>query len=163
MEYRTGCIGRIFVARIDHGEDLLVELKGLAKLEDIRQAFFILIGAVRDMRLVTGPKRDTVPPDPVWSSITDVQEIVGVGNILRQDDDLPAIHLHAALGRDEAARVGCLRERVSVYLTVEAFIIEMTDVANATDVDTRAVERIMDDALGIARMSMRGSFARNIN
>jgi predicted DNA-binding protein with PD1-like motif len=42
MEYQAGCIGRIFVARIDHGEDLLAELEGLAKLEDIRQAFFIL-------------------------------------------------------------------------------------------------------------------------
>ena len=156
MEYQAGCIGRVFVARIDHGEDLLAELEGLAKLEDIRQAFFILIGAVRDMRLVTGPKEDTVPPDPVWSSITDVQEILGLGNILRTGD-APAIHLHAALGRDEAARVGCLRERVSVYLTVEAFIIEMIDVTGTP------VERIPDGALGIARMSMQGSFAKNIN
>ncbi len=149
MEYRTGCIGRVFVARIDHGEDLLAELEGLARLEDIRQAFFILIGAVRDLCLVTGPKEDTVPPDPVWSSITDVQEILGVGNILRTGDT-PAIHLHAALGRDEAARVGCLRERVSVYLTVEAFVIEMLDVTGAGTM----VARIPDGALGIARMSM---------
>ncbi|HIE31195.1 MAG TPA: DUF296 domain-containing protein [Methanosarcinales archaeon] len=147
MEYQTGCIGRVFVARIDHGEDLIAELIGLARLEGIRQAFFILIGAVRDLRLVTGPKEDTVPPDPVWSSITEVQEILGVGNIL-WNDDTPAIHLHAALGRDEAARVGCLRERVSVYLTVEVFIIEMIDMTAAP------VERIPDAVLGIARMSM---------
>jgi hypothetical protein len=37
-----------------------------------------------------------------------------------------------------------------VYLTVEAFIIEMTDVTGAGTM----VERIRDDALGIARMSM---------
>lgn len=142
MKCRTGSIGRVFLARVDHGEDLLVELTRLAWSEDIRQAFFMLIGAIRDARIVAGPKEDNVPPDPMWFSIADAHEILGIGNILRKNGE-PSIHIHAALGRAEKTLIGCLREKSMTYLTIEVFILEITgDLA----------ERAYDDALGIARM-----------
>jgi len=148
MEYRTGRIGRVIIARVDHGEDLLAELTKLAESERIDQAFFVAIGAIGDAQIVTGPKEATIPPDPMWHRVADAHEVLGVGNILRKggedgEDGEPAIHLHAALGRSEGSLVGCLRDSVETYLTVEIVILEVTGVL---------AERAYDDALGVARM-----------
>lgn len=145
MEYRAGSIGRVFAARIDHDEDVIAELIKLARLEHIRQAFFVLIGAIKHAHFVTGPKETTVPPDPMWSSLDDAHEILGIGNIFRKGDE-PGVHLHAALGREGSTLVVCLREKIAAYLTVEVFILEMTDVS---------VKRAYDDSFGIKRMMMQ--------
>ncbi len=142
MDYKAGSIGRVFVARIDHDEDLLDELVKLARSEEIRYAFFMLIGAVKNMQIVTGPKEDTVPPDPMWRSIAGACETLGIGNILWKDGD-PSIHLHAALGKGSDVTVGCLRDSVDAYLTTEAIIFEISGIA---------AERVYDDMYGIARM-----------
>nr|QNO47168.1 hypothetical protein FLPJBPEJ_00012 [Methanosarcinales archaeon ANME-2c ERB4] len=142
MDYTAGSIGRVFVARIDHDEDLLAELVKLARSEEIEQAFFMLIGAVKNMQIVTGPKEDTVPPDPMWHSIAGACEILGIGNILRKNGN-PSIHLHAALGKGNDVTVGCLRDSVDTYLTTEAVIFEISGTAG---------ERVYDDMYGIARM-----------
>ena len=155
MEYRTGRIGRVIIARVDHGEDLLAELTKLAESERIDQAFFMLIGAIEDAQIVTGPKEATIPPDPMWHRVADAHEILGVGNILRKGGEdegggKPVIHLHAALGRGEGSLVGCLRDSVETYLTVEIVIFEIAGVGGGGD-DAPA-ERAYDDALGVARM-----------
>nr|QNO49214.1 hypothetical protein DHJJDJHP_00021 [Methanosarcinales archaeon ANME-2c ERB4]QNO49240.1 hypothetical protein LDNCKMAD_00005 [Methanosarcinales archaeon ANME-2c ERB4] len=142
MDYTSGAIGRVFVARIDHDEDLLAELVKLARSEEIKQAFFMLIGAVKNMQVVTGPKEDTVPPDPMWHSIAGACEILGIGNILWKDGD-PSIHLHAALGKGGDVTVGCLRDSADAYLTTEAVIFEISGIAG---------ERVYDNMYGIARM-----------
>ncbi|MEA1965905.1 MAG: DUF296 domain-containing protein [Euryarchaeota archaeon] len=142
MDYEVGSIGRVFLARIDHDEDLLDELVKLARSEEIKQAFFMLIGAVKNMQVVTGPKEDTVPPDPMWHSIAGACEILGIGNILWKDSS-PSIHLHAALGKGGDVTVGCLRNSVDAYLTTEAIIFEISGIA---------AERVYDDMYGIARM-----------
>ncbi|MEA1895301.1 MAG: DUF296 domain-containing protein [Euryarchaeota archaeon] len=142
MDYTAGAIGRVFVARIDHDEDLLAELVKLARSEEIKQAFFMLIGAVKNIQVVTGPAEDTVPPDPMWHSIAGACEILGIGNILWKDGD-PSIHLHAALGKGGDVTVGCMRDSVDTYLTTEAIIFEISGIAG---------ERTYDEMYGIARM-----------
>src|SRR4030065_2386548 len=97
MDYRKGSIERIFVARIDHGEDLLKEVNGLAAREDIRSAFFMIIGAAGKAQLVTGPKEKSLPPVTVWSAFDDVREIVGAGNIFLENG-APKIHLQTVAG-----------------------------------------------------------------
>ncbi len=144
MDYTAGAIGRVFLARIDHDEDPLDELVKLARTEEIKQAFFMLIGAVKNIQVVTGPKEDTVPPDPMWHSIAGACEILSIGNILWKDGD-PSIHLHAALGKGGDVTVGCLRDNVDTYLTTEAVIFEIAGIAG---------ERVYDDMYGIARMML---------
>jgi predicted DNA-binding protein with PD1-like motif len=78
MEYTKGRIGRVFTVRIDHGDDLIKELIKLAELERIESAFFTLLGALKEGKLVTGPKESIVPPEPVWSGFDDVHEILGI-------------------------------------------------------------------------------------
>jgi hypothetical protein len=139
MDYRKGSIGRIFVVRIDHCEDLLRELNGLAVREDIRSAFFIILGAAGKAQLVTGPKEKSVPPVTVWSAFDDGREIVGVGNIFLENG-VPKIHLHAVAGSSRGLTMGCIRKEAEAFMVLEVFIIE-TDIK---------AERVVNEKIGFS-------------
>ena len=139
MDYRKGSIGRIFVVKIDHGEDLLKELNWLAVREDIRSAFFMILGAAGKAQLVTGPKEKIVPPLTVWSAFDDVREIVGAGNIFLENG-VPKIHLHAVAGSSRGLTMGCIRNEVEAFMVLEVFIIE-TDIK---------AERVVNEKMGFS-------------
>lgn len=131
MDYRTGKIGRIFWARIDHDDDLRESILELARKEKVGPAVVLALGALSKGEVVLGPRETTVPPEPVWKSFTKGREIMGVGTIL-EAQGRPALHLHVNLGRnDEPTLTGCLRGASRVYLVVEAVIIEVDDLAAA--------------------------------
>ena len=143
MEYKKGNIGRVFIVRIDHGDDLLEELEKLAKLENIESASMVLLGAVIKGKLVTGPKENIVPPDPIWAEFDNVNEVVGVGNIFTEDG-VPKIHLHTAAGdRDGNAVVGCLRGSSEIFMVVEVLILELTGMS---------ASRMFDSSIGYSRL-----------
>jgi predicted DNA-binding protein with PD1-like motif len=139
MDYRKGSIGRVFAVRVDHGEDVLSELSGLAIKENIKSAFFILLGAMGSADLVTGPKDKVVPPTIVWSKFDDVREIIGAGNIF-WENGAPKIHLHGAAGSSKGMTMGCIRKAAQAFMVVEVFIVEM-DIA---------VKRIYDEKIGFS-------------
>ncbi len=139
MDYRKGSIGRLFVVRIDHNEDLLIELSKLALKENIKSAFFMMLGAAGSAQLVTGPKEKAVPPDIMWSSFNDAREIIGAGNIF-WENSAPRIHLHAAAGNSKGMVMGCIRKAAEAFMVVEIFIIEI-DIT---------VERKVDKKIGFS-------------
>ncbi len=139
MDYRKGTITRVFVVRVDHGEDMLSELAGLALKEDIRSAFFMILGAMGNASLVTGPKEKVVPPTTVWTSFNDVREILGAGNIF-WEKGAPKIHLHAAAGSSKGLTMGCIRKDAAAFMVLEIFIIE-TDISG---------ERMFDEKIGFS-------------
>ena len=141
MDYRKGSIARVFAVRIDHGEDVIAELCGLALKEDISSAFFIMLGAMGEAELVTGPKEKVVPPVTVWSKFDDVREIIGAGNIFRENGS-PKIHLHGAAGSGKGMIMGCIRKKAQAFMVVEIFIVEM---------DIQA-ERVFDEKIGFSPM-----------
>lgn len=128
MEYAKGRIGRVFTVRIDHGDDLILELIKLAELEHIESAVFILLGALKEAKLVTGPKENITPPELVWSGFNDAHEILGIGDIFLKDGK-PKIHLHAGAGRGDNVRMGCLRGESEVFMVVEAFVLELDGIS----------------------------------
>ncbi|WP_406660730.1 PPC domain-containing DNA-binding protein [Methanolobus sp. ZRKC3] len=134
MEYTKGSIGRVFTVRMDHGDDILHELEYLAKLENIRSAMFVLLGAIKEANLVVGPKENFVPPNPMWERVRDVNEVIGVGNIFLEDGT-PKIHLHSAAGRGNESRVGCLRNESEVFMVVEVFIMEIEGISATRSFD----------------------------
>ncbi|MFA4934408.1 MAG: DUF296 domain-containing protein [Candidatus Methanoperedens sp.] len=144
MDYRKGSIGRVFAVRIDHGDDVIAEISGLALKEGIRSAFFIMLGAVGSAELVTGPKEKVVPPTTVWSSFADAREIIGAGNIF-WENDAPKIHLHGAAGSSKGMTMGCFRKKAEAFMVVEVFIIEM-DIA---------AERVFDEKMGASMIRFR--------
>lgn len=124
MEYAAGKIGRVFTVRIDSGDDLILELIKLAELERIESAVFVLLGALKEAKLVTGPKESIIPPEPVWSGFDDAHEILGIGDIFLMEGK-PKIHLHAGAGRGDSVKLGCLRGESEVFMVVEAFVFEL--------------------------------------
>ncbi|WP_340820427.1 PPC domain-containing DNA-binding protein [Methanolobus sp. WCC4] len=145
MEYSTGSIGRVFTVRLDQGDDILSELEGLAVSEDIRSAMFMMLGAVKEASLVVGPKTNDVPPDPQWAKFSDAHELIGIGNIFREEGK-PKIHLHSAAGRGDSTRTGCLRGESEVFMVVEVFIMEITGMPG---------ERIFNPSKGFAPVTFR--------
>lgn len=125
MDYAVGTIGRIFLARIDHGENPIEELRKLAVKEEINQANITLLGAIGDARFVSGPKEKKLPPEIIWTELDDVHEILGIGNILWEENE-PKIHLHTSFGNKKGTKLGCLREEAKTYIVIEAMIIEIT-------------------------------------
>lgn len=139
MDYRKGSIGRVFAVRVDHGEDVLSELSGLAIKENIKSAFFVMLGAMGSADIVTGPKDKVVPPTIVWSKFDDVREIIGAGNIF-WENGAPKIHLHGAAGSSKGVTMGCIRKAAQAFMVVEVFIVEM-DIA---------VKRVYDEKIGFS-------------
>ena len=127
MNYRQGQMGRIFVVTFAHGDDLLAGLTELAARENIRAAWFQLLGALGQGRLVVGPAKTELPPQPVWQEVSEAWEVLGVGNLF-WEGDTPRLHLHGALGRGTGTLTGCLRQDSQVYLVIEAMVVEIAGV-----------------------------------
>ncbi|MDP2766400.1 MAG: DUF296 domain-containing protein [Candidatus Methanoperedens sp.] len=144
MDYRKGSVRRVFAVRVDHGEDVIDELCGLALKENISSAFFIMLGAMGSAELVTGPKEKAVPPVTVWSAFNDAREVIGAGNIFLENGT-PKIHLHGAAGSSKGMTMGCIRKKAQAFMVVEIFIIEM---------DIKA-ERVFDEKIGFSPIMFR--------
>ena len=140
MDYTQGKIGRVFVARIDHEEDLLSELEDLAVNEGIRSAFFHLLGATGGAKIILGPKQKILPPDVEIKQFDDAKEVLGIGNIFWEDGK-PKIHLHASVSSSNECLMGCFREFTEVFMVVEVVIFEIEGIM---------AERIRDSDMGFS-------------
>jgi len=134
MKYQTGKPGRIIVAKFDDHDDVLGNLAGLAKNENIRAGVFYLVGGMREGRIVVGPETEDLPPQPVWKELGESHEVLGLGTIFWQGDE-PKIHFHGAFGKKEMVKIGCLREKSETFLVLEAIIIEMEGIKAARELD----------------------------
>ncbi len=127
MEYRSGSVGRVLTIRFDHGDNFLEELKGLLIKENIRVAWFQILGAVRHADVVIGPVEPVMPPTPVWTSVDEAREAIGTGSVY-MDGNEPLIHLHAALGFHGETLTCCIRKNTKVYLILEVILLEIKGV-----------------------------------
>lgn len=128
MIYTQGSLGRVFILKFEDKDDLLSEIKNLAKHEAIKAGTIMLLGGMRSAGIVSGPKEPIIPPEPIWLNFEDGREVVGLGTLFWKDDE-PVIHIHSAVGRGKETFVGCLRKDSSVFLVVEAVITEILGVA----------------------------------
>ncbi|MCK5193783.1 MAG: DNA-binding protein [Desulfobulbaceae bacterium] len=126
MEYRAGTVSRVFTIRFDEGEDFLDGMIDFIKKEDIRNGWFHVIGGIREIDLVIGPKEPVMPPDPVWQEMRGARETLGSGSVFWDENNEPRIHLHAALGHHGETVTGCLRKGSKVYLILEIVLFEIT-------------------------------------
>lgn len=134
MKYQTGRAGRIIVAKFDDHDDVLENLNGIARDENIRAGVFYLIGGMREGKIVVGPETDELPPKPVWKELGESHEILGIGTIFRHNDE-PKIHFHAAFGKKDMVKVGCLREKSETFLVLEAIIMEIEGITATRETD----------------------------
>jgi predicted DNA-binding protein with PD1-like motif len=125
MQYSEGRLGRIFVLRLDDGEDLIASLKKFVSEKEIASCMALFIGALKMGRAVTGPKEPTIPPVPHWEEYKDGWEVFGMATIYPSSEG-PRLHIHSSLGKSREAMLGCVRERAEVYLVVEAVLYEFS-------------------------------------
>ena len=137
MRYKAGTVGKVVLARFDHGEQVVPALAGLCEREGIVSGWFFLFGAIQRGKLVAGPRDATLPPDPVWREFTDPFEIVGMGSIAAGDGP-PSIHLHSSLGRGKEVLTGCIRKEGEVFIVIEAMILEISGIRTARSLDERS-------------------------
>lgn len=127
MKYQVGKVGRVVVARFEDKEDVIGNLCSIVKEEEIRAAAFYLLGGMREGKIVVGPEKDELPPTPVWRELGECHEVVGFGTIFYQDKE-PKVHFHAAFGKRDTVKVGCLREKSETFLVLEAVILELSGI-----------------------------------
>jgi len=137
MRYKAGKVGRVVLARFDHGEQVVPALAGLCEKERISSGWFFLFGAIRNGRLVAGPREACLPPDPVWQEFMEPFEIVGMGSIAAGGGS-PSIHLHSSLGRGKEVLTGCIRKEGEVFIVVEAMVLEILGVRATRSPDERS-------------------------
>ncbi|MDQ7787102.1 MAG: DNA-binding protein [Thermodesulfovibrionales bacterium] len=134
MEYRVGKTARVVLARFEDKEDILENITGIARRENIRSAVLYLIGGIKRGRVVVGPEEEKLPPKPVWREISESSEVVGIGTIFWEGEE-PKIHFHGAFGKRDVVRVGCLRGNSETFLVLEAVIIEIEGIEAKREFD----------------------------
>lgn len=137
MRYKAGQVGRVVIARFDHGEQVVPALAGLCEREGISSGWFFLFGAIHNGKMVAGPREASLPPEPVWQDFTNPHEIVGMGSIASGDGP-PSIHLHSSLGRGKEVLTGCIRKEGEVFIVIEAMILEVLGVRATRSPDERS-------------------------
>jgi predicted DNA-binding protein with PD1-like motif len=136
MQYAQGQIGRVFMVRIDDGEDFLAAMRRFIADKSVMSGSVIFLGALMNGRMVTGPEEPVIPPLPHFVLFEGGWEVFGVGTIYPGEGG-PHIHYHASVGRAGHALTGCLREKATTYLIIEAVIIEFTGLAGRREFDER--------------------------
>ena len=136
MQYTEGQIGRVFVVRIDDGEDMLISLHQFISDKNIHAGSILFLGALMNGRMVTGPEDPVIPPVPHFVLFEGGWEVFGVGTIYPGESG-PHIHYHASVGRSGHALTGCLREKAITYLIVEAVITEFNGLSARREFDKK--------------------------
>ncbi len=127
MRYSEGKMGRVFVLRMEEGDRLPDTLEGFAAEKNIEAATVLYLGGAADgSRVVVGPERNRGDQIiPITHAFTGNQEILALGTLFRNEEDRPVLHMHAGIGREGNATIGCTRTGVPVWLVAEAVILEI--------------------------------------
>ena len=144
MQYSEGNLGRVFVLRMDHGEDLIASLQKLLREKKIESCMALFMGALVDGRAVTGPEVPVIPPVPHYESFESAWEVFGMATVYPSREG-PMLHIHSGLGRGTRTIVGCIREKAEVYLIVEVVLLEFSGLK---------AERVWDEKTGLNLLSL---------
>jgi uncharacterized protein len=127
MKHHEAKMGRVFVIRLEDGEDLHHNLERFAREQGIETAAVIALGGADDAsRLVVGPENpDASPIVPMELPLQGVHEISGTGTLIRDENGEPVLHMHVAAGRSTQARTGCTRAGVQVWQVLEVIVFEL--------------------------------------
>jgi len=127
MQYTEGKPGRVFIVRVDHGEDLVATLMQFLTEHQVNSGYIRFMGALQSGRIVTGPETLCLPPVPHFESFSGGWEVIGMATIT-SDNNGPHLHIHASIGRGERVLTGCLRGEIITYIVIEAVVTELVGV-----------------------------------
>ena len=146
MKSCEGRLGRVFVIRLEDGDEVPACIEGFAEEKGISVGQVILVGGIGDGEIVVGPRRSNErPPQPMLLPVDGAHEVVGAGVLAPGEDGKPTLHIHAALGRSGNTMCGCLRPGVTTWLIGEVILFEILGVDAA---------RIRDEQSGFALLDV---------
>lgn len=135
VKYQVGETGRVVLAHFEDGDEIIANLSGIIRKENIRCAAFYLLGGIAEGRIVVGPVEDDVrPPEPTWRELVESHETLAVGTVFWHGDE-PRVHIHGTYGKLDSVRTGCLRGEARTFLIMEAVILEIKGVNAVRDLD----------------------------
>lgn len=136
MIYTEAKIGRTFVIKFENNDDLMAELEKFIIKEKIKTGFFVFLGGMKKGDMVCGPKKPVIPPVPNWVSFKDSWEVFGTGSVF-EGKTSPQIHIHTAMGKKTKTLTGCIRKNAEVFITVEAFFMELKGIKARKEIDEK--------------------------
>ncbi len=135
MKYQVGEVGRVILAHFEDGDEIISNLTGIIRKEDLKACVFYLLGGIAEGRIVVGPAQDDVrPPEPTWREIVESHETLAIGTAFWYNDE-PRVHIHGTYGKFDSVRTGCLRDEAKTFLIMEAVIIELKGINAVRDLD----------------------------
>jgi len=141
MRYSEGGSGRVFVLRLEDGDQVNDTVEEFAREHSIERALAFYVGGVAGgSRVVVGP--DASQPQavlPLVHVLAGTQEAFAVGTLFPDETGAPVLHMHSASGREGGATVGCTRAGLETWLVGEVILLEI--------VGTEA-RRVLDPATG---------------
>ena len=135
MQYTEGKPGRVFIVRIDHGDDLIATMVQFLNDHQVTNGYIRFMGALQSGRIVTGPEVLSLPPEQHFESFSGGWEVIGMATIT-PDTNGPHLHIHASIGRGDRVLTGCLRGEIITYIIIEAVITELIGVDVQRGMDT---------------------------
>lgn len=142
MQYSEGTIGRVFTIRLGTGDRLPDSIEAFALEQGIGRAMVIYVGGAGEgSQVVVGPEegRDEKIV-PIIHALSGAQEVLGVGTIFPGESGDPVLHMHAGIGREGKATVGCVRAGVNVWLVGEVIILEILGAGGRRAKDESGLE-----------------------
>jgi uncharacterized protein len=131
-----GSMGRVFTLRLEDGDRIPECIERFAAEQGIEAAFCSLVGGIDNGNLVVGPEDGTAETlTPMFHTVHGAHEAVAVGAIFSNIEGKPILHMHAALGREEATTTGCVRPGLDVWTVAEVVLMEIlgTDMVRKHD------------------------------
>lgn len=129
MQYDEGSVGRVFVLRLEDGEQLPGVVEEFAAAKNIKAAACWMLGGLGPGTVVAGPRdKDAVPLEVIMESFDNPREVLAVGTLFTDEAGAPRLHMHAATGRARQTLTGCIRPGVDTWLIGEFLIMEITGV-----------------------------------
>lgn len=127
MQYSEGKLGRVFAIRLEHGDPMPQSLEDFAAEQGVLAGIAIMVGGAEDgSRFVVGPEDgEVLPPVPRVTALSGAHEVAAVGTIFPDEAGKPSLHMHAAFGRGEEARCGCIRAGIVTWHVLEVVVIEV--------------------------------------
>lgn len=137
MKYSEVTLGRIFILRLEHGDQIPGVIEEFAREKGIGSAVVhFLGGADTGSKVVVGPEDGTASkPRPMVTELLGTSEAMGMGTLFLDEEGIPKLHLHAAFGRNRDTVTGCTREGIQVWQIGEVIIYELLNTTAKRKID----------------------------
>ncbi|MBN1258098.1 MAG: DNA-binding protein [Planctomycetes bacterium] len=126
MKTTEGQVGRVFVIRLEDGDEMPGCVEDFAVEKGITHAYAALVGGLGEGQVVVGPRvSDAEKPEPMLLPVNGAHESAGIGILAPDENGRPVLHMHAALGRAGSTLTGCIRPGVKTWVVGEVVLYEI--------------------------------------